>query len=81
MLHIITDTGLFIGIVTRQLIRKLVDEGDVSPGKVKQFYKVARECYTTAITYALEWLPLKDAVPKMLSSSISRTEFLRASLK
>lgn len=32
------DTGLFVGIMTRQVIRRLEDGGDISAQQVKGFY-------------------------------------------
>ena len=46
--------------MTRQEIRKLEDEGDISPRQVQRFYIAVREFYTMATTYALQWLPLND---------------------
>ena len=74
------QTSLFIGILTRQLSRKLENEGNVSPGGVKNFYKGVREFYTTAMTYVLEWLPvLKNAkfvnLAERASASISKLSY------
>lgn len=57
-----SDTQLFIGMMTKQLLNRLADGGDISPQKVKVFYNAVREFYTTAAKYALSNLPLKDAV-------------------
>lgn len=54
--------GLFIGISTRQLLRKLEDEGDITTAQVRKFYQGVREFYCTAVEYALNNLPLKDEV-------------------
>ena len=56
------DTGLFVGIMTRQVIRRLEDGGDISAQQVKGFYIAVRGFYATAATYALANLPLKDEV-------------------
>lgn len=59
---LIVDAGLFIGFTTRQWLIKLEEEGDVSPRQVTQFYSAVRGFYTTAATYALANLPVKDPV-------------------
>lgn len=55
------DTSLFIGI-TRQLLVRLEDGGDISSEQVKVFYTAVRGFYCRAATYALANLPLKGSV-------------------
>ena len=53
---------MFIGFTTKQLLRKLEKEGDITPAQIRKFYQAVREFYTTAVEYALKNLPLKDKV-------------------
>ena len=48
--------------MTRQLLNKLENEGDISRRQVEAFYTAVRVFYTTASKYALDNLPLHDAV-------------------
>lgn len=48
--------------MTRQLLLKLLDGGDISARQVKLFYTAVREYYCRAATYALSNLPLHDPV-------------------
>ena len=43
---------MFVGIITRQLLKKLEDEGDITAAERRKFY-------ITAVEYALKNLPLK----------------------
>ena len=58
----VTDTGLHIGLSTRQLLNRLEDNGDISPADVKLFYRAVRDFYTRAAEYAIRNLPLCDPV-------------------
>ena len=79
-----TDSGLHIGIVTRQLLHKLVEEGDISHREVRMFYNAVRDFYITATDYALANLQVSDEVlknagfadfEKRESSLLSQVEF------
>ena len=48
--------------MTRQLLNKLENRGDISPHQVEAFYTAVRVFYTTASKYALDNHPLIDAV-------------------
>lgn len=41
-------------------LRKLLEDGDITPAQVSKFYASARAFYTRAVEYALENLPLQD---------------------
>ena len=56
------DSSLFIGMMTRQLLLKLLNDGDISDHQVRVFYAAVREYYCCAATYALSNLPLHDDV-------------------
>lgn len=54
------DSGLHIGLVTRQLLQKLEDEGDISHREVRIFYNAVRDFFVTAVDYAISHLPFQD---------------------
>ena len=54
------DHKVYIGIVTRSRLNKLLQEGDISPREVEKFLKEVRGFYESAVSYALSHLPLKD---------------------
>lgn len=58
----LADTDLFVGFMTRQLLRKLLEDGDVGEPEVKRFYKGVRSFYTTAMQYITCTYPLNDDV-------------------
>uniref|UniRef100_A0A1X7TWU2 HAT C-terminal dimerisation domain-containing protein n=1 Tax=Amphimedon queenslandica TaxID=400682 RepID=A0A1X7TWU2_AMPQE len=56
------DNALHIGFSTRSLLRKLLDEGDISPQQVNNFYRAVRNFYEEATSYSIANLPLHDEV-------------------
>ena len=54
------DEKLYIGMLTRSKMVKLLDEGDVAPSAVMKFIKGVREFFECASLYALEHLPFND---------------------
>lgn len=56
------DSKVYVGILTRSKLNKLVNEGDISPYTASQFVKGAKVFYTTAVSYALSHLPFDDEV-------------------
>ena len=54
------DRKIYIGIITRSKLNKLLDEGDVSPDAVREFMKGARAFYERATSYALSHLPFMN---------------------
>jgi len=48
------DNELHIGFLTRQNLRRLENEGDITTAKVKIFYQAVRGFYTHATDYALK---------------------------
>ena len=62
-----TDSGLHVGLVTRQLLHKLEEQGDITQRDVRIFYSAVREFYITATDYALANLPVRDEVVKNAS--------------
>ena len=54
------DSSLFVAFVTKQTLRKLLDDGDIADYVVKRFYKGVRILYTTAIPHIRSTFPLKD---------------------
>ena len=53
---------MFTGIMTRQLLSRSLDEGDISSQQVSKFYKAACEFFTTAVSYILSNFPVNDEV-------------------
>ena len=62
------DKSLFIGLVTAQTVQKLLDDGDVVPHQVQKFYTAVKLFYSTAVSYALNYLSIKD--PVLLNSKL-----------
>ena len=54
----------FVGIMTRQLLIRLQQDGDISSNQVKKFYKSVRLFYISPVDYAIENLPLNDTLLK-----------------
>lgn len=54
------DENLFIGLLTKSVIRKKLDEGDITQQNVTKFYASVRAFHEKAFEYALDKLPLKD---------------------
>ena len=48
--------------MTRQLLRKLLNDGDVGMSAVTKFYTAVRTFYTTSVEYVKKVYPLKDDV-------------------
>ena len=55
---------LFIRLVTRSEICKKLEGGDITDHDVKKFYSSVIAFYASAVTYALKWFPLDNAVVK-----------------
>ena len=47
----IPENALHISVVTRSLLRKLLDEGNISDRQVKTFYNATRQFYERAAEY------------------------------
>ena len=58
--HTHLDQSIFVGIMTKRVLQKLLDDGEISSLQVTQFYKGVRAFYVRALEYALDNLPLKD---------------------
>ena len=48
--------------MTRQLLLKLLNNGDISDRQVQMFYTAVRKFYCCAVDYSLSNLPLHDDV-------------------
>ena len=53
---------IFIGFMTKQLLRHLLDDGDISNSEVNKFYSGVLKFYTIAAQYILATYPLNDDV-------------------
>ncbi|XP_064422522.1 uncharacterized protein LOC135360046 [Latimeria chalumnae] len=58
------DESLFVGLVTKQTVCRLTNEGDTSPATKKKFFSAVRAFYSSVTKYAFEKLPLNDEVLK-----------------
>ena len=54
------DSSLFVGFVTKQTLRKLLDDGDIADSAVDKFYMGVHMFYTRAMQYVKSTFPLKD---------------------
>ena len=65
--HAHLDQSIFVGIMTKRVLQKLLDDVEISSLQVTQFYKGVRAFYVRALEYALDNLPLKDDLLKNAS--------------
>ena len=56
----VTDDELVIVYVTKQKVKKLLNDGDISQHKYKLFYEAARNFLVVATEYLLAWSPVQD---------------------
>ena len=56
------DTNITIGIVTKQRLKKLLDDGDISERQERIFYKAVRSFFIDTASEALQKLPFSDEV-------------------
>ena len=56
----LADSNIFVGFVTRQLLQKLLNNGDIGISAVAKFYTAVRRFYTTAMGYVKNTYPLND---------------------
>ncbi|XP_041470149.1 uncharacterized protein LOC121419757 [Lytechinus variegatus] len=60
----LSDDNLMIGFATKNLVKKLLDEGSISPHQQSRFFQSVRAFYCRAFSYAVEHLPLDDRLLK-----------------
>ena len=58
------SSKLFIGLVTRSLIHKKLEEGDNSNSDVINFYSSVIAFYASAVSYVFKWFPLNESLIK-----------------
>lgn len=56
------DSKVTVGMITKQRLRKLLDEGDISVANQRKFYEGVRAFYVKATSQALQKLPFDDCV-------------------
>ena len=56
----VNNDDLVIGIITKQLVHKLLDDGDITVNQLKEFYIAVRAFCVRATDYLLKWCPLQD---------------------
>lgn len=78
------DDDLVIGFMTRQLLRRLLDSGDISSSQASNFHLSVREFFVHTTAYLLKWAPFSDELIKhatwidynqRLDSSFTSVEF------
>ena len=52
------DINLGIGIVTRNIFKRLFDNGDIAQNDVDCFSNAVRDFFVKAFNYRVKWLPL-----------------------
>ena len=53
----LADSSIFVGFMTRQLLQKLFNDGDVGISAVAKFYTAVRRFYTTSVEYVKKVYP------------------------
>lgn len=61
-IHFFLDERLAIGFATKNLLRKLINDGDVTERQCNTFNDGVRAFLIGALDYATKHLPLKDEV-------------------
>ena len=56
----LSDSIITIGIMTKQLLHRLLNDGDIDENAKKTFYKSVRSYYADAVSQALQKLPFAD---------------------
>ena len=59
-----SDPDLTVGILTKALLTKLLDDWDILQNSSDCFYDGVRAFYETAYEYCLKWLPADDTLYK-----------------
>uniref|UniRef100_H3A161 HAT C-terminal dimerisation domain-containing protein n=1 Tax=Latimeria chalumnae TaxID=7897 RepID=H3A161_LATCH len=54
------DESLCVGLVTKQTVYRLTNEGDISPATKKKFFSAVRAFYSSVTKYAFKKLPLNN---------------------
>jgi len=55
---------LNVGFTTRARLNRLLDAGDITPQQVQRFQQAAQAFLVRAVEYALDKLPLREALLK-----------------
>ena len=58
----VNNKELVIGMMTKQMANKLLEDGDITTNQLKVFYTAIRAFYTRATEYLLKWCPLQDSL-------------------
>lgn len=56
----LSDSEITIGVMTKQLLHRLFNDGDIDENAKKTFYKSVRSYYADAVGQALQKLPFAD---------------------
>ena len=60
----LNDDKIYIGLLIRSKLRRLLNEGDISSNIHNKFIQGVKAIYVTAVTYALNNFPLEDELLK-----------------
>lgn len=71
------DSHIFIGFNVRGKLRKLLDDGTISPKQHNDFLSAARAFHVQGVLYALKWLPVGDDILRHAGviSPLHKTKF------
>lgn len=58
--NLVNNKDLVIGFITKQKIRNLRDNGDISEHQYSSFFKAAVGFFQSATSYLLKWIPLRE---------------------
>jgi len=56
----VNNEDLVIGMMTKQMAHKLLEDGDITTNQLKVFYTAVKAFYIRATEYLLKWCPLQD---------------------
>ena len=56
----VLDKDLAIGFLTKQMVNKLYEEGDITNVQKDKFFNAARKFFVCAAAYLLKWCPLEE---------------------
>lgn len=54
------NSKIFVGFMTRQVLRQLLDGGDLANSEVSKFYRGVRQFYVKSTEYIIATYPMKD---------------------
>ena len=61
----VDNNKLVVGAITRNTVRDLLQDGDISTHQQTTFYKAVKAFRIRAVEYLLKWCPLEDELLSM----------------